>query len=84
MTTNVLPSSGELKNPNGTLSYTKGGEFTSVDVAWIWSLLIAVTAPYVFTFLKYFWILVFKKTRKLNYTVLFIVSFFKVVFIITN
>ena len=77
MTTNVLPSSGELKNPNGTLSYTKGGEFTSVDVTWIWSLLIAVTAPYVFTFLKYFWILVFKKTRKLNYTVLFIVSIFK-------
>ena len=84
MTTNVLPSSGELKNPNGTLSYFKESAFTNVEVTWIWSLLIAVTAPHVFTFLKYFWILVFKKTRKLNYTVLFIVSIFKVVFIITN
>ena len=78
MTTNVLPSNGGLKNPNGTLRYFKGDEltnvFTSVDVTWIWSLLIAVTAPYVFTFLKYFWILVFKKTRKLNYSVLLAVS----------
>ena len=74
MTTNVLPSTGGLKNPNGTLKYFEKSTFTSVDVAWIWSLLIAVTAPYVFTFLKYFWTLVFKKTRKLNYSVLLAVS----------
>uniref|UniRef100_K1Q406 chitin synthase n=1 Tax=Magallana gigas TaxID=29159 RepID=K1Q406_MAGGI len=60
-----------LKNPNQTLKYFKEKkDFTNVEVTWIWSLLLAVIAPYVFTVLKYLWVLLFKKTRKLNFTVL--------------
>lgn len=75
MTTNIFPNKGGLKNPNQTLKYFKEKkEFTNVEVTWIWSLLLAVIAPYVFTVLKYLWVLLFKKTRKLNFTVLLAVS----------
>lgn len=76
MTTNIFPNDGGLKNPNHTLKYFKEGkEFTNVEVTWIWSLLLAIIAPYVFTVLKYLWVLLFKKTRKLNFTILLAVSY---------
>ncbi|XP_061164529.1 chitin synthase chs-2-like [Saccostrea echinata] len=70
MTTNIFPPNGELKNPDKTLKYFKNRQLTSVEVTWIWSLLIAIIAPYVFIVFKYILILLFKKTRKLNYKVL--------------
>lgn len=64
MVTNVLQSNEGLKNPNKTLQYFKGTTFTNVDITWIWSLLLALIAPYVFAVVKYIWILLCNKKWK--------------------
>lgn len=64
MVTNVLQSNEGLKNPNKTLQYFKATTFTYVDITWIWSLLLALIAPYVFTVIKYIWILLCNKKWK--------------------
>ncbi|KAK3082737.1 hypothetical protein FSP39_003848 [Pinctada imbricata] len=52
-----------LKTLYSKMSYTGSG---STEVMWIWSVLLVVSAPYFFTFLKCFWRLFFKTTKPLT------------------
>ena len=76
MTSNIYPPllENNLKSLNGTLFY--GNQFSSsTDVRWIWGILIAVTAPYLFTVLKQLWTLLLKKTWPMKWSTLFLVNF---------
>lgn len=74
MTANIFPSTTEknLKTLNGTLSYT----LNATDVRWIWGILITITAPYLFTILKYFWVLMLQRTWPMQWNTLVVVYFF--------
>lgn len=74
MTANIFPSTTEnsLKTLNGTLSYP----LNSTDVRWIWSILITITAPYLFTILKYLWVLMKQRTKPMQWKTLIVVYSF--------
>lgn len=75
MTSNIFPSTTEnnLKTSNGTLSYTTN----STDVKWVWGILLTITAPYLFTILKYLWVLMLQRTWPMQWNTLIVVySFF--------
>ncbi|XP_021365805.1 uncharacterized protein LOC110458442 isoform X2 [Mizuhopecten yessoensis] len=68
MTSNIFPPADGAKSAahktfNGKLTYHSGG---SMNVTWIWAFNMVLSAPYFFTFGKYFWRLCFKKTGKLQ------------------
>lgn len=75
MTANIFPSTTEtnLKTLNGTLSYT----LNATDVRWIWGILITITAPYLFTILKYLWVLMLQRTWPMQWNTLIVVYFFQ-------
>lgn len=71
MTANIFPPStkNRLKTLGGTLSYT-GRSWIYTDVRWIWGVLIAISAPYLFTVFKYTWVLLFRKTWPMQWRTL--------------
>lgn len=74
MTANIFPSTTEnsLKTLVGTLSYP----LNSTDVRWIWSILITITAPYLFTIMKYLWVLMKQRTKPMQWKTLIVVYSF--------
>lgn len=77
---NLFPTINEknLTTSNGTWSHTK----SATDVRWIWGILITITAPYLFTIIKYLWMLLVKKTRPMRWKTLLVVYSNKIFFII--
>ena len=76
MTSNIYPPllENNLKSLNGTLFY--GNQFSSsTDIRWIWGILIAVTAPYLFTVLKQLLTLLLKTTWPMKWSTLILVNF---------
>lgn len=68
MTSNIFPPRNNTiasahKTFNERLTYHNGG---ALNVAWIWSFNMILSAPYFFTFCKYLWRMCFKKTGKLQ------------------
>jgi len=74
MTSNMFPPENHFnssaKTAYGLLSY----KATETNIMWVWSIMIVMGTPYVFTFIKCAKRLCFKKTKRLDKTTLCIVS----------
>ena len=79
MTSQIYPPMGanySLKTLHDKLHYrlNKTDYLQKTEVFWIWAVLMAVSAPYLFTFIKCLWRLLFKTTKALTCSILISVS----------
>ena len=66
MTYNVRPAADNFTISHQSRQYVLKHVTGHVDLKWVWSLIIVVTSPYIFTAISCLWKLIFKKTEPLR------------------
>ena len=79
MTSQIYPPMGanySLKTLHDKLHYRLNNTelLQKTEVFWIWAVLMAVSTPYLFTFIKCLWRLLFKRTKAFKCSILIAVS----------